>query len=190
MDKITTHIPDAVGRLIEAFKGAPNITKLVEVIGASAQREEDGLWTVQIDLANAQGFQLDLLGMITGTPREGRTDNQYRREIPVQRHYSGTPNQLIDLIRLLTGDSDGVVSVETVQPFVSRIGTADPVDEVRFQIVDSTMAGIELYLSQGNGGHPFSLIELGDDPAELPEDIRGLDDGHLNELLLGVGHGG
>lgn len=106
MNKITTHIDDALSRLLNQYKNKINFSNLISSLVGSIQTLEDVYFDLiekrSIDIA--VGIQLDRLGTIVGQEREGRTDEEYRQRIKariLQNVSQGEPEKLIDLVTLL-----------------------------------------------------------------------------------------
>lgn len=98
----TERLAEAVGNLIDQFKGQPNIEALVSAWAQQSQDVETaafGLLTLTT-LANAEGPQLDGLGAIVGVERGGKNDTDYRTRIAAQiliNNSSGTIEQLLEI---------------------------------------------------------------------------------------------
>ncbi len=77
ISKITTHVVDAVARLVEQYKAKKNIEGMIKAFTEQIQDLEDvgdTLFTERIDLTIAQGIQLDKFGDIVVQDREGFDD--------------------------------------------------------------------------------------------------------------------
>ena len=103
---ITTHVVDALNRLLQQYKDKDSIRAIV-----SAKTEQDQvLEDVFQDLENfrgidtATGVQLDGLGDILGIERQGLNDEDYRARLKVkvvQNVSNGEPDRLINVYRFL-----------------------------------------------------------------------------------------
>lgn len=78
--QITTHVQDALDRLLEQYKGKANIEGIIEVLGERSQGLEDVVFSMieGQEIYSAIGVQLDLLGTIVDIARNGLNDDAYR----------------------------------------------------------------------------------------------------------------
>lgn len=103
----TLYDQEALDALLQQFKGKENLEGLMNAFMAQLQEIEDCAWDLVTlrDLDSATGEQLDLLGKIINRARAGKDDDEYRiylrGQVLVNRS-SGTPEEMLDLIRLLT----------------------------------------------------------------------------------------
>ena len=106
---ITTHVQDAVARLITQYKNSPNIIGVITVFAQQIQVIENALINMNIlrYLNGASGVQLDNIGSIVGIARTtGQTDAQYINDIFAQIKINtsdGQPEQVIQTFQLFTG---------------------------------------------------------------------------------------
>lgn len=77
--KITTHVPDALNRLLEQYKGKPKIQAIITSLVKGIQDLEDALYALDQyqQLAYSFGAQLDGIGEIVGLERNGLNDTEY-----------------------------------------------------------------------------------------------------------------
>lgn len=77
--KITTHVQDALNRLLQQYQGRPNITALLTALVTQIQDLENAMYPIDQyrQLYSAYGQQLDNLGEVIGLERNGLTDNEY-----------------------------------------------------------------------------------------------------------------
>lgn len=99
-DQITDHVTAAQARLTSQYSESTNILALVGIEAGRAQVLEDALWTLLTErwLDDADGDQLDALGVIVGEAREGRPDSEYRSAIESRIFFnrgSGEPETII-----------------------------------------------------------------------------------------------
>lgn len=119
--QITTHVDDAIDRLIEHFSGPdkPVLNGLLTTYAQGIQDLEDALWAMiygRLLIAapgqahGAVGVHLDTIGRLIGAPREGLDDDTYRvlllLTIRVNRSF-GTTVDLLEIARLAIGDAYG-----------------------------------------------------------------------------------
>ncbi len=107
---ITTHAADALARLIQQFKGKPNIAALLNSFNEQTQDYEDDVQDLSdvLDIDLMTGVNLDHIGEIVNQPREGRNDADYRQAIRERisaNVSSGTPDQVIEIFTGLTGST-------------------------------------------------------------------------------------
>lgn len=78
--KITTHLQDALDRLLEQYKGKTYMEGVISTFGQQAQLYEDAAFDLieGQEVYQAVGIQLDLLGTIVDIPRNGLSDDAYR----------------------------------------------------------------------------------------------------------------
>jgi hypothetical protein len=104
MDKITTHVADAVARLLSQHQ-KPNTIARQKITGDRAQVLENSLYTMALTaLAGRAGDQLDGVGGMVGQAREGMSDSDYRLWIAARilvNQSSGTGEDLLALLACL-----------------------------------------------------------------------------------------
>ena len=90
------------------FSESPNIKKLLSIFLAQAQELEDANMALDAnstDISIAGGYQLDIIGKLIGTARQGQTDVQYRDSILFQISINvgnGTPEDCIQYLASVT----------------------------------------------------------------------------------------
>ena len=104
------YLEDALSRLLQQFKEKDNITNLLKAYLDSLQITSQSLadFANQNNLQDAVGAMLDVLGKVVGESRKGRTDESYRLAIQnriVVNNSEGTPNQLLEILQLLSPTS-------------------------------------------------------------------------------------
>lgn len=84
VQKINTHVRDALNRLLQQFKGRPRIESFYTALIQQVQDLEDALYDMDaaMQLWNgsstpAVGAQLDIIGDLVGIKRNGLPDNEY-----------------------------------------------------------------------------------------------------------------
>jgi hypothetical protein len=107
---ITLHTPLALSRLIERWKGKPNLAALLASYTDQLQLLENVLWDiVTMRLPDyAAGTQLDTIGRIVGEPRQGQSDAQYRPRLKVRIRINqsfGTADDVIEVLQMLDPSS-------------------------------------------------------------------------------------
>lgn len=80
--KIATHVPDAIGRLAQQYRGQANVEALITALASRVQAVEDVLADVaskrRLFGGTAEGAQLDAIGATVGLERGGLDDATYR----------------------------------------------------------------------------------------------------------------
>lgn len=76
----TDHVAAGLSRLLEQFKDRPRIAALFTAFLQRDQQLEDALYPLAtaLQLNNATGAQLDIVGASVGVARQGLSDAQYR----------------------------------------------------------------------------------------------------------------
>lgn len=103
---ITTHVVDALNRLLQQYKDKDRIRALIETDGERTQQLEDVLQVLNVErtLDDADGIQLDRLGDILGIDRNGLSDEDYRTRLRIkviQNISNGEPDRLINVYAFL-----------------------------------------------------------------------------------------
>lgn len=103
---IETHVADAQARLLEQYKGRPNLEAFFAVFTQHVQQLENALFGIpegfQLFGDKAQGAQLDVVGALVGVARNGLNDDQYRaliRGTIAQNNGDATTETLLTIIR-------------------------------------------------------------------------------------------
>lgn len=107
---ISTHLIDAEARLLEQYRGQPNIKALLNALTTPIQSLEDTFDQIRNNrgITGAVGVQLDRLGSIVGIARGNFSDDLYRTRIRIrviQNLSQGEPNRLIQVYESLLGAS-------------------------------------------------------------------------------------
>lgn len=84
VQKIDTHVQDALDRLLVQYKGLPRIKGLITALVQQIQDLEDAIYDLDQGrqfwngtTTPAIGAQLDVIGLIVGIARNGLSDQQY-----------------------------------------------------------------------------------------------------------------
>lgn len=109
MEHVLDHEEQALGRLLEQYKGKPKLAGLIVDHAAQMQEVENALWGVYEDrlLGNAEGDQLDQIGTAVGQARGGLDDATYRLWISARiilNRSSGTLQQILAIAELVVND--------------------------------------------------------------------------------------
>jgi len=98
--QITDHVTQAIARLHEQHKGKTNIEALLTCLVAPMQDIEDALFQLLTErtIDTAIGVQLDIIGKLVGEPRNGLSDDDYRRHVRARISVSRSKTRVADLI--------------------------------------------------------------------------------------------
>lgn len=176
--QINNHVQQGLDRLLQQYKGQPNIEGLLTALINQIQDLENALYPLDKyrQLAFAYGAQLDQLGKIIGRPRNGLPDNEYFifliGEIAKNNSDTTAPTLLYIVQTLFQspkvyifspesngGGDGGFEPPATVGFGVSDPGTEASLDTVIEQIIIASLgAGIGLaFLSKFNTEHAFAF---------------------------------
>lgn len=108
--QITTHVADALDRLILQYEDKPRMQALVSAFVNPLQRLEDAAFAVLVQSAldGAVGVQIDQIGGIVGEKRAGKIDADYKRFVSarIKVNFSdGKIDQLANIALLILGDA-------------------------------------------------------------------------------------
>lgn len=174
----TERLAEAVGNLIDQFKGQGNIEAFIE---AWAQQSQDletaafGLLT-GTTLATAEGEQLDGLGTIVGVEREGRSDADYRLRIGAQILFNNSSGTIEELLQLAVALGATTVSLTEAPPAKIELVAGLPLGngaEVGRLMGIAKPAGVGMWFTWYEDTTPFFLDTAG----------QGLDQGELGEVV-------
>lgn len=114
--EITTHVADALNRLLQQYRGLPNMTALITALVDQVQDFENAAYPVDAgrQLFNgttypAVGAQLDGIGQLVNVARNGLTDAEYLILIlgTISENFSdGTWTSILNIISILTQSTD------------------------------------------------------------------------------------
>lgn len=92
---------------LEQFKDSEKLNAIMEAANNSANYIETAIFDIReaFDLETAIGVQLDIIGSIFTTDRNGEIDEVYRLRIQrnASTHYSGEPEAIISIIKSTFG---------------------------------------------------------------------------------------
>ena len=105
--KITTHVQDALDRLMTQYRGKVTWTSFITAITEQVQDLEDAIFDLDAGrhIATAVGQQLDNLGDLIGQDRLGFDDDFYRILLYVRiglNTSQGDPDKIISIFQLLS----------------------------------------------------------------------------------------
>jgi len=149
LNQKTTHVSDALGRLISIFKDQTNIEALLMAFVSQTQKDENTLFELLLErtIDTAIGEQLDGIGELVNAERSGRTDDEYRVRLRAQvliNISSGTGDQLNSIMELMTGNT---FTLQELFPagfkFVIDDELAESPTEIASAISDARGGGID-----------------------------------------------
>ncbi len=152
-----THAQDMLDRLSEQFKGKPNIAAVLNVSGVQYQELEDVFFAVLTErsIDTAIGAQLDVIGSIVDQPRDGATDDEYRRRIRARiatLNSEGTTEDLLKIAPLVIDDVAATFVVEFQPPasvafkVENSVPTVDTVSALFGFLKDAVSGGVRILL--------------------------------------------
>jgi hypothetical protein len=184
--KITTHLTDAIGRMLYQFRGFPGIEGLVGMHGQQAQDAENAGFDFisKLPLQTATGAILDRWGAVLDEARNGATDADYRALLffKISKNIaSGTPEELISILQqLMQGDAVELVEDFPAALHMTIINPTNPADPALIfsQMQQMCPAGVQLnYLAAGYSDHPFAFLGNPNPQALGFSSAPGVDDG-------------
>lgn len=145
----------AIARLIDVFREKDNFKNLLSTYTEESQEIENvafdllnGFW-----LSTATGVQLDAIGEIVGVARQGASDVIYRVRIRARiklNSTSGTPNQIIELVKLARYPSPSsfvyIPEYPAAYKIFDQLGdplTAEQIEEIVDVLRAATPAGVK-----------------------------------------------
>jgi hypothetical protein len=108
---ITDHDARAKARLLQQYKGKPNLEDFLDALNAQTQDYEDAVHPMLelLDIDTMVDDQLDKIGEIVTEPRNGASDANYRIAIRGKIAVmvgSGTPDEIIALFERITSSTN------------------------------------------------------------------------------------
>jgi hypothetical protein len=121
--KITDHADAAKARLIERRK-KPQIKHALDSFNQQTQALEDAIYQLLTErqLNTAIGEQLEGIGEIVGQPRNGLSDDDYRRTLKARVSANNSEGRIEDLIKVTRGIvNDASLSINPEQQFPASV---------------------------------------------------------------------
>ena len=108
LTQILDRIAQTTRDLLAQFAGQPNMEAIMASYGVQFQELEDMFWDLYLlqALANAEGEQLNQLGIIVDEPRSGKDDDNYRAAIYGRIALNRSHGRTEDIILAMTGLQD------------------------------------------------------------------------------------
>ena len=120
--QITNYAEAALPLMLDQYRDSPNLRGMVGAFGAEMDKLETAMFEVRtiLNIATAEGAQLDLIGRIANKGRDGLSDADYRAVLAVwfTTTSSGTPEDILRNIKETTGATDAVYMPEYPAGFV------------------------------------------------------------------------
>lgn len=162
--QITDHVEQAKERLAGRDK-TPNTEAFIGILTGQIQDAEDAWWQLYAErgVNDAVGAQLDDIGVIVGQPRDGASDDDYRRFLSARiaaNNSEGTLNDFIKVARSIINDASLTVRLEPQYPAALVVyieggsitaGTADILIEF---LKDTRSGGIKIQAHHHIGAEP------------------------------------
>lgn len=174
----TDRASEAIGRLIDQFKGRANVEALVRALVNQSQAVEGAAFDVVTEtlLATAEGEQLDGLGQIVGVERGGRSDSDYRVRIGakiLQNNASGTIAELVQLAVVLGATTVELTEIAPAEVLVVSDDAIVNGSEIGTVLGQAKAAGVKLSFVWHESTNPFrfGVAGQGFDEGELAESI-------------------
>lgn len=170
--KITTHVQDALKRLLQQYKGQPRITAILTSFVDQIQDLENAVYDLDAgrQIQNAIGAQLDGIGEIVGIERNGLDDQTYLVFIygKIGENTSDTTKDKIIAITLLVFISNFVL-MDEIPPAAIGLEVGSPgLNPELFELATTLIAkslggGIGLgFLATYDSDDNFSYLEAPD----------------------------
>jgi len=163
------HVAEALTRFQQTLQDQPNLATFLTAHVAPIQDIEDALQDVlterQVD--TAIGDQLDMLGAIVGQPRDGLSDDDYRRYIRARiktNRSRGTIPEIVSIAEFVINDPDAVIELTNwgVAAYDLQIGDILVTDELAAILLaflqDATAAGVRPILRYNNNDPTIAFI--------------------------------
>ena len=185
IEKIQSQLSLALSRVLEQYKGLPNIQGIIEVYAEQVQELEDVLFDMFTNrtLADATGQQLDEIGEIVGITRTSLDDDIYRIFILFKigsNRSRATMESIISLFLLISGSEKVFVQNEGGGSISITYSTANTPDFETF-----LAANMPRVIAGGVKISGF-IVEDGDAAFAFAGDIAGgLGFGDLNDPTAG-----
>lgn len=162
LDYIPNHLDLQLDKVISQFKGLPEFEKLLSVLLAPLQDLEsfvNDVWT-KVNLENASGEVLDLIGRIVGRSRGGFSDSDFRDLLTIQigvNTSKGNSQPLAAIIKEVT-DSTYVELQESYPAAVTAVIDGTNLESGLLSLLEQTVsAGVDLNLSSITTFPPFAF---------------------------------
>lgn len=180
------HLQAMLDRLIQQFKGLPNLQAFFTAFGNQLNDVEEFYGQLMNDLIleNAIGTQLDNLGAVLNQGRNGLTDDDYRAVLQsriVEYQSNGTIEDLIQIMLVLGGANQ----VQLLEDFpagfqITARGINSPVanKDIVAAILQAKLAGVQANI-EAETALPIFQLDLA---ATAVND--GLDKGHIAGPLI------
>jgi hypothetical protein len=159
---ITDHIKRAIGLLTE-FDEAENVKVILSALVSQVQDLENLTYSTIVDryYSTASGVNLDAWGVIVGEPRDGLTDEEYRRFIEARiqtNKTSGDIPTLLTVAQIITNSVRVVYQPNYPADYTLQFQLSEPLsdavkDRVKRQICEElTPSGVGCFLVEYQSG--------------------------------------
>lgn len=155
------------------FQNATNTRALLEIFLSEDQVFQDELkklFDQGLDIDTATGYQLEIIGKLSGVERTNIDDDIYRDDIKFQRtvdNSSGTRQEIVDFLKNISGVDDVLLIDNYPAAFITQIQGGETVTKDIADRVDGVAgAGINahsvIHLEQGYGIVPVESDQYQD----------------------------
>ena len=192
INKITTHVNDALERLLFQYKDKVRMNGMISSTTEGLQELENTFWDVLTLrwINSASGEQLDRLGAIVVLDRDGRTDEQYRvwlvGKIAINTS-KGTPQNLVAAMNLLFG-ADKSQYIPVYPAGVEAIAGSPPIaSDNLFNDSDMEASGVGDWLVQNSATLTKNIVTPHAGTQSLRIERNGVDNPGAGEAILEAG---
>jgi hypothetical protein len=181
---VSDHVTEGLLRVLSQFDRSPKLRGVVASFLNQVQQLEDHTLDLFYSrtLSGASGAQLDVIGRVVGEPRDGLTDDEYRRFLSVRiavNFAQGERGRLTDIVALATGSADVHFQPTYPAAFIVSYFTGTP-------FTPALRARIKALVEAATGsGIGYTIIEANADYFGFAEDddALGFDEGFFSEII-------
>jgi len=159
---ITNFFELARARMLQQFKSecAPNLDNLLNILIQEVQEIEDEIVNLleERNVTDSVGAQLDIIGSIVGSDREGRPDDEYRAAIRVQIQINSAGGEEPAIAALL-GVLTSALTIDILEVFPAGLDIAIDAQDISIEIVQLLRKAIAATVSLA-----FSQVPFGETP--------------------------
>jgi len=133
IELVVNHVLDAIGKLVQQFKGKPKIEAFLSAFIEQIQELEEVFYQLATERGiDGEGAQLDGLGSIVGEARQGRSDVLYRAAILKRigiNISAATTEDVLEIMTLFDPDTYELIEYQPATFWVRKAsGTTNPLE--------------------------------------------------------------